>query len=168
MRFPVVAFALLCATCGLVSAQAPPVGVAQYEIVAIIDHPDSIYLSAMDVNNRGDVVGTCHPVGSHRQAGAGFRLRDGAYELITYPGAMNTVLSGTNSAGDIVGRAWFEGQPQAVHFIYQRHQFAVIDIVGAEGPVSASVWDINDTGMISGHTRTADGREVGFLARRIR
>jgi hypothetical protein len=123
---------------------------------------------AMDVNNRGAVVGTCHPVGSNKQAGTGFRLRDGACELIAYPGAMNTVFSGTNSAGDIVGRAWFAGQPQAVHFIYQRHQFAVIEIVGADGPVAASVWDINDTGMISGHTRTADGREVGFLARPVR
>jgi hypothetical protein len=41
----------------LVSAQAPPVGVAQYEIVAIIDHPDSIYLSAMHLNNKGEVAG---------------------------------------------------------------------------------------------------------------
>jgi len=123
---------------------------------------------AMDVNNRGDVVGTCHPIGSGLQAGSGYRLRDGAFELFSYPDAMKTVMTGTNSAGDIVGRAWFTGVPQAVYFIYQRRQLANIEIVGEEGPVAASVWDINDLGMISGHTKTADGREVGFLARPIR
>jgi len=146
----------------------PPIGVARYEIVAIIDHPGSIYLSAMHLNDRGDVVRTCHPILANKQAGNGFRLRDGACELVNYPDAMNTVLSGTNSAGDIVGRAWFSGQPQAVYFIYKRDRFAVIEVLVDEGPVAAGVWDINDTGMISGHMRTADGREVGFLARPIR
>jgi len=123
---------------------------------------------AMDVNNRGDVVGVCHPVGSSGGVGYGYRLRNGTSEFINYPGAMNTVLSGTNSAGDIVGYAWHPDWTPGVNFIYQRDQFAVIELVGPEPIVTAMVWDINDVGTLSGSFRGADGRQRGFLARPIR
>jgi hypothetical protein len=122
----------------------------------------------MDVNSLGDVVGVCHPVGSNAQVGNGFRLRKGASEFINYPGAMKTQLSGTNAAGVIVGQAWSPGSTPGVNFIYQRDQFAVIELLGAQGIVTATVWDINDLGTISGSFRGEDGRQRGFLARPIR
>ena len=123
---------------------------------------------AMDVNSLGDVVGVCHPVGSSGQVGNGFRLRNGASEFINYPGAMKTQLSGTNAAGNIVGQAWSPGSTPGVNFIYQRGHFAVIELVGAEAIVTATVWDINDRGTISGWFRGEDGRQRGFIARPIR
>ena len=128
--------------------------------------PDCPWADAMDINNRGDVVGGCYPDDSVRMHG--YRFRNGVYEFIDYPGADQNYVSGTNAAGDMVGSAWFFAPSSSVRFIYQRGRFSAIEVVGAEGPVVAGVWDINDTGMISGHTKTADGREVGFLARPIR
>jgi hypothetical protein len=68
-----------------------------------------------------------------------------------------------------VGRAWFSGQTPLVPFIFRRGRFEVIELVGTEeAVVTATVWDINDVGTISGWFAGEAGRQRGFLARPIR
>jgi hypothetical protein len=52
MRFLVVAVAFVCAFGGLASSQGPPVGVAPYEIVAIIEREDGGGLTVWHLNEK--------------------------------------------------------------------------------------------------------------------
>jgi len=123
-------------------------------------------IDARDVNTRGDVVGLC---GKVRNRGAhGFRYSNGAYEFIDFPGASDTEALGTNSPGDLIGRAWLGAAGGHVEFIRRGNRFAVIELVGVEGLVSFRVYDINEAGTIAGTMTGTDNRQRGFIARPIR
>lgn len=132
----------------------------------VIQPPDCPWTDAVDVNSRGEVVGGCSAdLGLRTEHG--FRFRNGRYEIIDYPGAVDTYLTGTNLAGDIVGSASIAGQDKRVSFIFSRGRFARIELTGAE-VVTATVWDVNELGTISGWFTDGNGRQRGFIARPMR
>ena len=132
----------------------------------LLEPPGCNFTDAQDVNIRGDVVGPCYQLLSGPSRG--FRFRNGAYEFIDFPGATSTSVSGTNSAGDLIGQASLPAPGGAVNFIRRGNRFAAIEVMGAETVVTATVWDVNDLGTISGVFKGEDGRQRGFIARPIR
>jgi hypothetical protein len=131
----------------------------------LLEPPGCHFTDGQDVTIRGEVVGGCSEVLSVRPRG--FRFRKGAYEFVDFPGAESTGVSGTNLRGDLIGTAAVPALGGEVNFIRRGNRFAVIELVGAETIVAATVWDINDLGTISGKFRGETGPQRGFLARPI-
>ena len=70
------------------------------ETYKTIDCADPSSTQALDINDRGEIVGNCDEgPGSH-----GLLLRHGAFTIIDVPGATATVAFGVNNLGDVVGR----------------------------------------------------------------
>lgn len=107
---------------------------------------DPSYVSANDINDKGDIVGS---VGSQ-----GFLYSNGAMKIIGYPGSLATSLSGINDAGQIVG-TYFDSVGQH-GFLYSNGKFTTIDFPGSAGSTLAD--RINDSGEIIGYAP-----EKGFL-----
>ena len=103
MRFLVAAFAGLCVAGGLTSAQGPTVGVAQYEIVAIIDHPDSVLMRAMHLNNKNEVAGRYKTDMACHVPEVSFVWSNGTFREVSFPGAYTTRLEGLNEHGAVSG-----------------------------------------------------------------
>jgi probable HAF family extracellular repeat protein len=101
-----------------------------------IDCPESFETLARGINDRGDIVGVCEDANGRH----GFLLRKGVFTLIdecgdcfvnaflltrrgftnlAFPHALETVASGINTAGQIVGH--YFGEDEAFHgFLRER------------------------------------------------
>lgn len=118
------------------------------------------------INDPGQVVGS-YPDASSAQHGF-VRSADGSrYDTFLVPGSFSTVASGINATGQVVGsyRNPRESQGSLHGFIRSADgsTYNPIDFPGAISG-STSVFGINDTGQVVGHTfaggflRSADGR----------
>ena len=81
---------------------------ANYETLS---PPSANEASALDINRNGDIVGT---MSNDRFSSdvRGFRLFDGVFEEIGYPGAAQTFMGGINDRREIVG-TFFDGETAA-------------------------------------------------------
>jgi probable HAF family extracellular repeat protein len=79
------------------------------------------------------------------------------------PGAGNSLATGVNNSGDVVG--WYIGTDSNQHgFILSKGVFTTFDAPGAEGLTAAA--DINDEGIIVGEF--GPGFNQGFIATPIK
>ncbi len=109
------------------------VGLSRSLLAAFLRNPDSTvnrflwgesnyYPGALGINNNGQIAGGAFcdfyfdpsPFGLGCQpfeiATNGFiRQTDGSFTFIDYPGAQNTILTGINDHGEIIGYTWGEG-----------------------------------------------------------
>ena len=109
------------------------VGLSQSLLAAFLRNPDSTvefflwgdqtyFPGGLGINNKGQIAGGvfcdfffdltlfqpgCQPF---QIANHGFiRQTDGSFTFIDYPGAANTILTGINDHGEIIGYTWGEG-----------------------------------------------------------
>jgi len=107
--------------------------------------------SALGINDPGQIVGT---VGAH-----GYLLTDNVLSTVDFPGAQNTIPTGINNTGAIVGL--YVALPQILHgFILDQQGFSTIDFPGS---TSTQVLGINNQGQIVGLYFDSSGGH-GFLA----
>jgi hypothetical protein len=71
-----------------------------------LDVPGSIGTEIFDINNAGRLAGAYWDTGGRQH---GFVYRDGVYTTIDYTGE-NTIISGINDLGQIVGASYADGQ----------------------------------------------------------
>jgi probable HAF family extracellular repeat protein len=118
----------------------------------IIDVPGSTGSTVNGINDAGQMVGvfattTCDPQPPTSCPGAqSFFLDTGVFTTINFPGATDTVASGINNAGKIVGQ--FTDQSGTIHgFVLDADGFTQIDAPGATRTALAG---INDAGQMVG------------------
>jgi hypothetical protein len=88
---------------GLTSAQAPPVGVATYQIIAVIDHPDSVQLNVAHLNNKNEVAGWYKTDMACHVPETSFVWSNGTIREISFPGAYATRVEGLDERGAVSG-----------------------------------------------------------------
>jgi uncharacterized membrane protein len=123
-----------------------------------IDCPDSISGSAYKINDRGDIVGTCSDANGFHA----YRLRNGIFKLIDFPGARGTTGSGINNLGHIAG--FYFDDAGAHGYVLRNGRFKTIQVPGSVGTaVGTRIFDINDLGTMVGYYENRDGAIRGFV-----
>lgn len=105
-----------------------------------------------DLNNSAQVVGTCTDSTGNS---SGFLFSGGAVSTINYPGADDTVLTGINNAGIIVGYYLLGGSSSS--FMYENGSFTPFPFPGK------TIWGANDTGLFVGTYSPTRGDFSGFI-----
>jgi hypothetical protein len=133
-----------------------------------IDPPGSFAdEEAVDINNRGDIVGFVDDAGTNDQGARGFlRTRHGRYRTIQVPGAASTVALRINDRRQIAG---FYADPvppgtpvPPVHgFVWDDGDVTTIDHPDAAN--GTFLFGINDRGATVGFYDDAHGNLHGFL-----
>src|SRR5215469_182697 len=94
-----------------------------------IDFPGATKTLALDINPRGDIVGSydlANPAGPDH----GYLLSGGEFTTIDFPGAVATSANGINPRGDIVGR--YDTADKVSHgFLLSGGEFTSIDFPDA-------------------------------------
>jgi uncharacterized membrane protein len=134
----------------------------------IIDPPGSFPdEEAVDVNNRGEIVGFVDDNNENSAGTSGFlRTRGGRYETIDVPGAASTVALRINDRGQVAGftvdHAPGGSAPPPVHgFVWDDGEVTTIDHPDAAN--GTFVFGINNRGDTVGYYDLADGTIRGFL-----
>lgn len=112
MRTSIMVCVCLSALCGPASAQGTAVGVARYAVVAVIDHPDSFGVSAMHLNERGQVAGRFFTAAGCDAPEVSFVWTDGVLQLFTLEGAYSTMAESVNDRGFVTGGYRVEPRPR--------------------------------------------------------
>jgi uncharacterized membrane protein len=119
--------------------------------------------NAMSINDLGEIAGT-YTDQSGINHGYIYKIGEGSFKLIDYPGALDTRVYGINNAGQVVGVFSETGEPgSAFHgFSYDGTTFSILAYPGTGW---ANPWGINDLGQIVGSYYGAeDGLIHGFVA----
>lgn len=170
MRFAVAAFSCLCATGGLAAAQTPAVGVVRYEIVAVIDHPDSVGPTGLVVthlNEKGEAVGWYRTGTRCDFPDVSFVWSKGVFREIRFPGAFTTRAQGLDERGNVTGSfsldeiVWDPENGCSPHF---RQGF----VMSPDGEYHTLPWtalhsfveSISSSGWMTGLTADCDWRAV--------
>jgi probable HAF family extracellular repeat protein len=120
--------------------------------------PGADYLTdPYKVNDSGQIVGIYAQglgAGYH-----GFLLSDGSYTLLDVPSATETIVSGINNRGQIVGYYTAGGSQHG--FLLSGGSYGTVDVPGA---TLTEIWDINDAGQLVENYLDAAGTFHGFVA----
>lgn len=103
MEFLAAACACLCRICGLVFAKSTPVGLAGYEIVAVIDPSDALSPSAMHLNDKGEVAGRYKTSADCNVPLVSFVWINNEFRTISVQGAISTTAESVNERGFVTG-----------------------------------------------------------------
>jgi probable HAF family extracellular repeat protein len=131
------------------------------ESIRILDPINAQYAWAMSVSNSGNITGW----GSESSGLFAYSYIHGSFQTINVPGAANTLPTGINDRGQIVGTFFTPGDPenQIPHgFIYGNGRFSALS---APGGGTVTPYGINNSGEIVG-TYSLGGQEHGFLYRK--
>jgi hypothetical protein len=79
---------------------------------------------------------------------------------LNVPGVIETVITGINNKGEIVGNYWTETGGAVKGFVYDGSIFTSIEPPGLE---SMYLTDINDSGQIVGFGNEPDGENIEFI-----
>jgi hypothetical protein len=178
MRFLVVAVAFVCAFGGLASSQGPPVGVAPYEIVAIIEREDGGGLTVWHLNEKEEVAGWWGTGPNCDDPIVSFVWSKGEFRYIGFPDAFSTTAEGVNNRGFVTGGVIMEkpvrdpitdrcsgglGHRQG-YFMSPDGEFHTLPWVSLHSVVN----NITPNGWMTGPTvlcepRVAAGCQLGFL-----
>jgi probable HAF family extracellular repeat protein len=115
-----------------------------------------IYVYAQGINNLGQIVGWDVGAGTN-----GFLFKDGTYQTISVPGALDTEAYGINDDGIIVG--WNDACTPGCYshgFALRAGKFIKIDFPGAEQSYALG---ISKAGQIVGAYQLADHVYHGFV-----
>ena len=140
MRSSIAVCVCLCAMSGLASAQGTAVGVARYAVVAVIDHPDSFGVSAMHLNERGQVAGRFRTRAECNAPEVSFVWSSGEFRLFSLPDAYSTLAESVNDRGFVTGGFYVEPRPRdpaTGRCLFAPRQGFVIS---PEGEVSTLPW----------------------------
>jgi uncharacterized membrane protein len=110
MKFRVAALACLCLVGRLAFAQVPPIGVARYEVVAIIDHEAALGMMSAGVNERGEVAGWYTTAPGCTVPRVSFVWRNGEFQYISVPGAFSTTAEAIDDRGYVAGGFFVSGE----------------------------------------------------------
>jgi hypothetical protein len=150
---------VLCLTYAAVAVGQEP-GTYTYKS---IDVPGATGTQAFGNNNRGQIVGD---YGDSVRVQNGFLDTKGVFTTINCVLENETVLTGINKKGEIVGTYYYVGGGGGTHgFIYEGNNscFDVIaSLKGANG-ATTNVWGVNDSGEIVGFYKDSAGNYQGFL-----
>lgn len=119
---------------------------------------NSNFSAAFGVNNSGSVVGMYVDEGGLRH---GYLATETSFQIVDYPGALETIPSQLNDAGTIVGQ-YVDNQGFLHGFVLQNGQFTPVDFPGA---LDTAALDVNVNGDIVGAYDTPDFNNHGFLLR---
>jgi uncharacterized membrane protein len=128
-----------------------------------IDHPDApLGTVALDLNNRGQIVGAYSEVSNTRPINTprAFLLDDSSFTLIDALGADCTVSGDINDRGEFVGAYLDAGGPALGFLRDERGVFTTIDVPGAE---QTGAVGINNRGQIVDAYVDAGGTDPVFL-----
>lgn len=150
---------ILASALGTNALAAPPD--ARYRLTQIVPDAPASSILAVDLNDRGQVVGFVQDSGARDHA---FAWRNGALTNLAPllgPSATRSRATGNNDRGDIVG-FFFDPQSGAfVNFLLRQGQVTRID--GLPGAGDASVVDINDRRQIIGNSFSEDFSSQAFV-----
>jgi hypothetical protein len=125
-----------------------------------INVPGSAGSSAGDINNNGQILGSYSGSDpSLNNASQGFRLGQGAFNTIDFPGATQTVPSGFNDADKIVGQ-YVDSSGTRRSFVLYGGNFGTFALAGA---TQTYVVDTDNIGHIIGSYVDTEGTFHGFL-----
>jgi uncharacterized membrane protein len=121
-----------------------PHGAARRDALPLPPHATSM---ALDINNRGDVIGQYFGAGTIH---AFLLSRGRTLSLIDVPGAEGTIVQGLNSRGNIVGSYWtgVDGEPGHGFIRSPAGQVTTIDVPGGRSTILTG---INDHGIAVGY-----------------
>ncbi|HYK89357.1 MAG TPA: hypothetical protein VE398_11335 [Acidobacteriota bacterium] len=127
------------------------------------DYPGGSWTIPVDINDRGDVVGSYQPDGQIEPGPTlGFLLeKDGSYRSIAVPpewAAQTQQTTGINSEGVMIGMYTQEGLPHG--YILYRDRFIAFDPPGAIGSLP---YGINPAGVVVGIYLSADFAVHGYM-----
>jgi probable HAF family extracellular repeat protein len=137
-----------------------------------IDFPGANVTFARRINNHGQIVGDYVIEFPLTRRGHGFMLEKGQFTKIDFPGALETDTSDINDRGQIAG-GYVDSENFAHGLLFYKGVFTTVPLPG--GPqnmgsltfsqtfFASHIYGINDNGMITGVSRTADGIAHGFL-----
>jgi uncharacterized membrane protein len=117
-------------------------------VFATIEVPGARATAALDINNRGQIVGAYFTNSNH-----GFLLERGVCTTIDPPGATITQPNGINNLGQIVG-AYADAGGMIHGFRREGRTFTTLDAPGASPHTVA--YEIDDRGRIVGFRQTTN------------
>lgn len=124
--------------------------------VRVTDPGPFEFARSNDINNAGQAVGAL--------AGLfGFRWQSGVLEPLTPLGPANDEAFGINELGQVVGRGLL-APPVRHHAVLWPDPSTVLDL-GTLGGDNSEARDINDDGLVIGHSETDAGETVAFVWR---
>jgi hypothetical protein len=169
MKFRVAALACLYLVGGVASAQAPPIGVARYEVVAIIDHEGALGVTGLGLNERGQVAGWYTTSTECDVPRVSFVWSNGEFEYISVPDVFSTTAEGINNRGYVTGGYFVSAcEPKG-------YRQAFVMSPGGEfrtlpwTSLHSIVTDISNNGWMTGPTLLCEpsgggvGCQLGFL-----
>jgi hypothetical protein len=127
----------------------------------VLPHLNGAPVLAFGINTAGVIVGQDESSEAPGVRWDGFILNtDGVYQVVDYPGALNTTLFGINNAGAAVG---YQTQPvdTVQGFVYSQGQFTDLNFPGS---TQTQLIGINAQGVLSGTYYDASGVNHGFTA----
>ena len=133
-----------------------------------LTYPGSTVTQAYGVNDWDEIVGNYNvgtgvgPTGIPYNYGY-LRCPGGGFVSIVYPGAAQTLPTGINNHGSIVGVYW---SPSLGSHGFLRHREGTFDTVDYPGSTTTWPWAINDAGAISGYYTGPKTSNDAFLALR--
>jgi probable HAF family extracellular repeat protein len=112
---------------------------------------------AADVNERGQVVGSCGTAGGIQR---GFLWQDGKLTTLRTLGGLNSGASRINDRGQVIGTSLTLKPARSHAVLWQKGR--VIDL-GTLGGHSSMPRALNEQGEVVGESSTADGKVHAFL-----
>jgi len=118
----------------------------------------SNFTAAFGINNYGSIVGV---FSDELGANHGYLYAPPSFQVIDYPGAVETFTSQINDSGLVVGD-YIDAAGFDHGFSFKNGQFTQIDFPGA---VASAAFGVNQTGDVVGAYLSPDFHEHGFLLR---
>lgn len=117
---------------------------------------------ALGINDSMQIVGSVQRLvnGTFENTRQAFFLSGGSTTLFDPPGAVNSVASGINNAGQVVGHYQTAMGGPDHGFLLSNGVYTLLDVPGS---LLTDANGINDLGQIVGQYRDASGQDHGFL-----